>query len=534
MRETGSFFNSLIARLDWRLILILILYVFVGFSLLGYYQYQINPDALSYIAIAKEYLNGSLFGAVNAYSGPLISWLLLPFLIFSQSPSYALFSAKVLSLIVGFFTIIGIRQLSYRFEMGELIRSTILLCAIPIVLYFALSVITPDLLVVCFLVYYFTVIFNPKYSNRLFNGVLCGVLGAFAFFGKSFIFPFFIAHFLIMNIFYYLKSSKPETRKKVFKNLIVGFLVFLMISGVWVGLISSKEGKLTFGTAGEYNYKLVGPQSHGFPQSYEGLSAPGDVQKLESWSPFSSWSNFKYQLKLINANSMKTLNLFQYFSFLSALILLIYLLLFLGSLNSRVNILKQQNLQENVWYPLITVIIYSGGYLPVLVEERYLWPIYVLLILMGGYLVNILFKLELFNKINKLWNLKLGNVIKAVILLIFAYSFIIMPINSLYSSINTGKDVYSISNTLQTQYGVHGNIATNSNLTETQYISFYLNTTSYGQAQENITDTELQPQLEKYNINYYFIWGDSASHAIVGYHEITGGNLKNLMIYAKN
>lgn len=534
MREFGSVLKSRIIKLDWFLILILIIYIFVGLSLLSYYQYQINPDGISYITITNEYLTGNFFGAVNAYSGPLISWFLTPFLLFNQSPAYALLSTKILSLIVGFFTIIGVRQLSYIFELGKIIRSTILLCSIPIILYFALTVITPDLLVVCFLVYYFTIIFNPKYSNKLYNGVLCGVLGALAFFAKSFIFPFFIVHFIIMNVLHYYESPEPKKRnKKVSKNLIIGFLTFLVISGVWVGLISSKEGKLTFGTSGEYNYELVGPQSNGFPQYSQGLSAPGNTQKLESWSPFSSWSNFKYQLKLIKNNSISTLYIFQYFSFLSVLILLFFLLLFIGSLN-RINSSKHQNLRVNVWYPLVTLLIYSGGYLPVLVEERYIWPVYILLLLMGGYLLNVLFKMKLFDRLNNFWNLKIGNVLKAVLLLIFVYSFIIMPINSLNSDLNTGKDVYSLSNTLKNNYDIHGNIATNSNLTETQYLSFYLNTTCYGQTQENITDSELQPQLDGYNINYYLIWGNSAAHTLVGYNEITSGKLENLTIYAKN
>ena len=44
-----------------------------------------------------------------------------------------------------------------------------------------------------------------------------------------------------------------------------------MISGLWIGLISIKDQKLTFGTAGSYNYALVGPQSQGVPDYIEGI-----------------------------------------------------------------------------------------------------------------------------------------------------------------------------------------------------------------------------------------------------------------------
>lgn len=307
----------------------------------------------------------------------------------------------------------------------------------------------------------------------------------------------------------------------------VGFLTFLFISGVWVGMISSKEGKLTFGTSGEYNHALVGPESNGFPQFSQGLSGPGEINQehaIKSWNPFQSWDYFQYQLRLIWNNTLYTLSIYKYFSVLSLIILLCYLLLLIPPFN-------KFNVGENgfttVLYSLITIIIFSGGYLPVLVEERYLWLIYVLMILMGGYLINLIFKANFFEKIHS------KSLIKIILLVIFAFIFIMMPLNFLYHNLNTGKDIYTMSNTLKTQYGVHGNIATNDRLIDVQYLSFYLNTTSYGQAQKNITDGELQLQLDKYNIDYYFIWGDSTPHILAGYKEITEGKLKDLRIYSR-
>jgi hypothetical protein len=524
--------------LDWRLNLILILYTILGYILLSYFQYQINPDGVGYITTAEIYLSGNVYNAVNAYWGPLLSWLLIPLLYFNQTPTYALYAAKILSLIIGFITIIGVRQLSYNFEMKEYIRTASLIITVPAILYFALTIITPDLLIVCFLVYYFAIIFNSNYPDKLSNGLLCGAIAAFAYTGKSFIFPFFIVHYIIMNIIHHYRVQNPEQKKRVTKNLILGLTIFLVISGVWVGLISSKEGYLTYGTAGSYNYELVGPQSNGFPQFNQGLTAPGEIneeQALKPWSPFSSTSNFQYQLKIIWDNIKQTYNIFQYFSFLSILILLSYLILNIRLIyNWFVNKKPNQKEQQNLLYPLITIIIYAGGYLPVLVEDRYLWPIYILLILMGGYLINQLFKIEIFKKLNYYLKSTPVNILKGVIILIFVFSFITMPINELHSNLNTGKGINSLSNTLKTQYDVHGSVATNDQLLEIQFICFYLNTTSYGQASQNIDDKTLTTQLKKYNIDYYFVWGNSLPHNLTGYHEITNGKIQNLMIYTKN
>lgn len=514
--------NDLISKLDLRLVIILVIYVLLGLLLLGYYQYQINPDGVGYIDTAYGYLSGNFYESVNAYWGPLLSWLLMFFLYFNQTASYSLFSAKILALIFGFFTIIGVRQLSYRFEMDELIRSVILMITVPIILYFALSVITPDLLIVCILVYYLTIIFHPNYTNNLYYGILCGLLGAFGYMGKSFIFPFFLIHFSLFNIFHYLESMDQKQKKIVVKNLLLGLCAFLIVSGVWMGIISSKEGKFTFGTSGEYNHALMGPNSN--VPDIQGLSKPGEIDvhsEFNSWSPFESWNNLKHQVKIFWNNFIQTLAIYQYYSYLSIFILLSYLLL-------SIRPFKELILCKGVLYPLITVIIFSGGYLPILVEERYLWFVYILLLLMGGYLLNILFKTDLFDKKNY------NSIRKTFLLSIFVLSFVLMPVNSLISNLNTGKDVYTLSNTLKNDYGVQGIIATNDNLIYTQYLSFYLKTTSYGQTNQAISSDELQSQLQKYKIDYYFVWGDSAPLSLAGYREITGGKIKDLKIYRRD
>ena len=102
------------SKIDVRLIIILIIYLILGIILFRYYQYQINNDGIGYINTAHSYMSGNVYGSISDYWGPLLSWLLIPFLLFGHTPLAALQSTKLLSIIIGFFTIIGIRQLSYR------------------------------------------------------------------------------------------------------------------------------------------------------------------------------------------------------------------------------------------------------------------------------------------------------------------------------------------------------------------------------------------------------------------------------------
>lgn len=87
-------------------IILLITFLISGFSLIGNYQYLNGADGMSYISIAKLYISGDYANAINGYWGPLFSWLLIPFFyLFGSEPLKALYLARILSLIIGFFYI---------------------------------------------------------------------------------------------------------------------------------------------------------------------------------------------------------------------------------------------------------------------------------------------------------------------------------------------------------------------------------------------------------------------------------------------
>lgn len=424
-----------------------------------------------------------------------------------------IYSAKLLSLIIGFFTIIGIRQLSYKFEMDETIRTFILLSLVPIVLYFVYSLITPDLLVMCILVYYLNIIFNPKYPEKLYYALLCGILGALSYFAKSYAFPFFIVHFTLFNFLHYFKNIKY--RKNVIKSLCLGLLVFFVISGIWIGTISHKEGKLTYGTSGEFNHDLMGPHSsQGWDTQYIG----GSPVKAQSWSPFDSWYNFKYQLKLIWTNIIKISGILQLFSYFALIIILAYLLFFIKPIPE---ILKDDRL-----YPLLTLIIFSAGYSIVVLEERYLWLIDILLLLMGGYLLNTLFNSNIFTNYKK----NAFALAKVIILSVFVISFVIMPISFLHENVNAGKPVYNLANTLE-QSNIHGNIVTDDNGIKMLYLSYYLGTTYLGETKKE-SNTELQKDLSKHKVDFYFVWDKSNNYSSSSKNEITNEKINGLKIYS--
>ena len=516
---------------DLIFLLLLLLYSILGIYLLKYYQFALKGgDIISVISIAKLYAEGDFNNAINGYWGPFFSWLLVPFLFIKSSQNYALYSTKILSLIIGFFTLIGIRLLSYRFEMDERIRLAIIFLMIFIVLYIALLpfFFPMDLLLLCFLIYYLYFIFDPKYSEKLSISFLCGIFGALAYLTKSYALPFFIAHFVLFNIFHYFKEFSTAKRKRIIKNFFLGLAVFFIICGSWSALISDKYGEITTGTSGKYNYDIVGPNFEAIPLWYgftkptndKAISAWEDpsYEKLNDWSPLNSWINFNFQLKIIWDNIFTTIGIIQSFSYLALIILFAYIVMFLQNIRKVIS-------KNDILYPLATILLYISGYILIWTEFRYLLLVWVLLILMGGYLINLIFK-----------NISLTDAGKVVLVLLFVLSFIILPISSFPKEIDQGKDIYLLSNDLIGKYNIHGNLASNGEYHKSMKISYFLNSQYYGTSMnnnQNISDVELENNLKTYKIEYYFVWEKSSNDALLSrYTEVTNGSIPNLRIYA--
>lgn len=521
-------------RHNSHLILTSIIYFTIGVVLIHfYYQYAVGGDGISYISIAQKYVAGDFSNAINGYWSPLYSWLLTPFLFFEKTPLSIIYSAQILSLIIGFFTIIGIWKLLQKFDIDKNIKTPVLFFLIPILLYFSLTLTTPDLLTTCIVIFYLGAIFNPSYENKLYYGFICGILGALAYLSKSYVFPFFLVHFIFFNVFYYFKDMTKKKKKNILKNLFLGLTIFFVISSFWVSLISYKYGELTFSTSGTYNQEFVGPESQGHPVLYQGLIKPPNNSaisawedpsyfKMKSWSPFASWYNFKYQINLIWQNILVIIKCLNYFSILSLLIILASILLLLRPPNS---IKKNQ-----LFYLLGTVFIYCAGYSFVTVVERYLWPIYVLIIVLGAFILSIMFK-----------NISLKNYLKVLLTISLCLSFIVLPIGELvnnanprYDTYHSGKDIYVLAQELKDNYQITGNLASNTNWVYFLYMAYFLNSQYYGTTINNNNSKDLQAELENNNIDYYFVYGNVSNIQLTDYKEITNGKLEGLKIYKIN
>ncbi len=518
---------------------IIFLFIAIGaYSVITLTRYQIarfTADSMLYISIAEKYIAGNFKDAINGYWGPLLAWLIVPVLHFKVSDIMAV---NIIDLMSGIIIILCIWQLSGRLRFNGWLKAVIVLISVPVIVWF--SLVQPmDILLTAVVLLYLIVVLRDDYSERIGNGLLCGFLGSLAYFSKSYGFPFFIAHFLFMNLFYYISRKD----KRIIKNAIAGLLVFFLISGIWIGLISAKYGYLTFSTMSKTNFNFPPPEAlnrgreFNVPVFYEGFFAPPndtafvvweDPSYLEGnrWKPWHSLTYFKHFLKLLFKNTVDTIKIFNDYSFLSMGIIILALLLILDKPSP----IHKEHLV--MFYLLFTSILYTGGYIIFHVEERYLWIVNIMLILMGGYIIALSIR-ENFIK---------TKVSKLTLILLFAISFTIIPFKSTIQAGGTGNmdlAMYELALDLK-KYNIKGNIASNrlgainhDAWHRTFRLAYWLGCKYYGQNAEGITDDELESDLKKYNIDYYFVWGDSLyiPEFLLKYKEITGGEIEGLKIF---
>ena len=522
-----SFLNN-----NWDIIVVLIIYTIIAVFSLKYFQYKIAGDEISYINIAHAYVIGDWRNAINGYWSPLFSWLMTPFLLlFGFKPLFGVYVSKILSIIIGLFTIISIRRFSRTLQINITVERAILLGSVPALALFSLLYNTPDLLLVCILIFYLSIIFDLRYSNNLSNGILCGFIGSLAYLTKSFAFPFFLFHFILFNLIFYFRSLKID-KGNLLKNLYLGLLVFFVVSGLWIGTISEKYNEFTVSTAGDYNQALVGPEykvntmDNGIPPMfYIGLIKPPNKDATSIWydvsylkmdnsSPFDSKKNFEYELKLVWSNIVYTFKIIELFMPIAVIILILMLLMIFRS-----NIDKLS--KDILKYLIVTMLIYVGGYCLVIPEWRYLWFIFILIIVSGFFMVDRLYKNQFFNRN-----------IRNILIVLLISSFVIQPTLEVITYANQTDDSYSLSNILYSDYGIHGNIASNVPF-KMPTIAYYLNARYFGNTRKNDSITELQQELDNNNINYYFLWNSTENLQLSNYHEITNEKIVGLKIYSR-
>lgn len=487
-----------------------LIYIIAGILCFPYFMYQINPDGVCYISIAKNYAAGNFHDAINGYWSPLISWIMAPFLSMGFD---ALITFKVINLIIGLGCLLQLAKIIGTLipdnkvkGLNVLIGSSFSLLIVDC----ALSVITPDLLASFFLLIYINLILGKKIFKYK---ILVAFLGALMFFAKAYFFWFFIVHLTIYVIFSKISSSSNKCIKSYLQ---VAFL-FLLIISPWEMSLYSKYNKVVISLAAKYNHammvseellsayedKLMVMPNKNAISAYEDISI---VYSMQSESTLLNIRNIDKQLKYIMTYIE---DLFLYLTIWPILII---------SLGGTLIYLFRRRSKQILINPIFDLFLLSsifiGGYSLFYFESRYYWGILFINLIVAFYF---LIKISLQLSINKLR-----------IYALFACAFILISIPPLKEIkgfiINVPGKIEQIhSEELKEIIPMGSNVASYG-FGEARYISYYLGLHDFGGICKYTDNEKLKSDLEKFSIDFIIMTNNESYVLPVNFKMIKTAN----------
>ena len=515
---------------------LLVVYALAGSLLVSHYQYSLGGDGTAYISVARKVAAGDWWGAVNGHWSPLLPFTLA--LLFEAGLSETI-AFKFHCLATGLLALACAYRLSFRFRISETARRWTVTTLAVMVLYYALVHASPDLLAVAVLAAYFSIVFNPRFGDRWWDGPACGVLVALGYFAKAYLLPFCVLHLLLMTVIHFVGRSSTTDRRRLVGQCVMGLLVVALLSGPWIAVVSAKYGGLTISTAGRNAWSFRHPEMRqelvpglGFwPPAHAGdLSAWDDPASLPElkWSPFESAAHVRYTLGFVAWNVVRTAWYVVCGSVLTLPIMAV------AGLVGMVGLARRRF--EPHWLSLLmTIAVMASGYVPLDVTERYFWIVNVLALFMGAQLLA-----GMFADSTRTW--------RTTVLALFCATFVVYPLQRLAWNWNLGRELPSLARTLAQRYHVGGRVASHNRYRESLYLAYHLGASYYNTPRPDWTEAVTEQRLAELGVDYYLVWEDeaptraararevgaevSAPAFVDKYTEVTGGSLSGLKVYA--
>jgi hypothetical protein len=256
---------------------------------------ELNPDGLVYLRIAGYYINGQTDLMVAGGWGPLLSWLMVPWLlVFPDDPVLAAHAAMACSAVVflfGSYSLLRAMKLPYE----AVVCGTWLTALISAT--WSARVITPDLLMDGIFCYGISRLLEGKWT--LGSGLILGA----AYLTKHIALPLTVLVAVVLAVVY-----RPRLRAA---GCFVAGLMLMALP--WIGLVSYHYGHPTFSTIGPIQHALMGPpdrfRDHPDHRHFY-KPEPGRVTVLEDranlpynyWSPLESWEYAEHQARVMFQN----------------------------------------------------------------------------------------------------------------------------------------------------------------------------------------------------------------------------------------
>lgn len=475
---------------QYRLQIASIIYLACCLLLYPAYRFIFDDDGLGYMMVARRLAEGDLHNAINGYWSPLHSWLALPLI---KAGMAELTAFKLSSWLTGLLIIIWVHRLTNKTALNNLYKSWVLLVCIPIAIHYAIYEVAADVLFCWLVLVYVDIITEENFFARPWLNLLCGITGAALYFSKTYAFPFFLLHFILLQCWFYFNSGGPERKRWLLRNLAIGIGSFLLLCAPWIWLLYDKYNELTIGYAGRLNQDVhlysrqLTSDALVYPPPYP--DSPGAWE--DPWYTPLRRTPGEYffrpdilikQIRLLLTNLIRAVESFGYLSFLGLAVLFamgIYLL-------------QQRNRVLFIFF--LTALILPSGYLLVFIEPRYIWPVSLLLLISGAFLLQVL-----------LGRLRIDGKSAIACWLVFFSSFLINPVNQLKDAIGGNQELFKLAAFAEEQQ-IKGQYlySDNADYSMIPKLAFLTRSSTWMLMKSDIPFEDQLAAMRKNGIGYYF------------------------------
>jgi hypothetical protein len=343
------------------------------------FREQINPDAVAYIRIAQYTLNGQTDLMVSGTWGPLLSWLIVPWLLVFDDPLLAAHAAVAVSAVVFLFGCFCVLR-TVRLPGTAIIIGTWITAFLSVA--WSGIVITPDLLMAGLFCFGTSLVLSDKWVSNLRTALSAGIVLGAAYLAKAVALP--VSALMIIALAGTKVAVNPSNLRQTVRATTIMIAGFLIVAGPWIGILSYKYGRPVFSTVGPISHAIVGPPDmpRGFPDKREFYKPEiGRITTLEDrtklpfnyWSPLDSVNYAVHEARLIHRNAHTIVRYLKAFDWLGlGLISVIF-----GYLLATP---WKKSLQEEPWrLAFIPIAALALIYLPVYagadyaIDVRYYW-----------------------------------------------------------------------------------------------------------------------------------------------------------------
>ncbi len=298
--------------LSWRASLVAVAFlvqIVLAVKSVWLFREQLNPDGLAYLRIAEYYLSGQTDLMVSGYWGPLLSWLIVPWLLVFDDPVLAAHAAVAVSAVVFLFG-------SFCVLRAVRLPGTAILIGTWITAFLSVAwsgvLIIPDLLMAGLFCWGTSRLLSDKWVANTRTALGAGIILGTAYLAKAVALPVSALMIIALagtNVAVYQSSLRQTVRATTI--IVAGFLI---VAGPWIGILSYKYGRPVFSTSGRINHSIGGPPDmfRGHPDKLHFYQPdPGRITIWEdptnlpynTWSPLENVTYAVHQAKVVHRNA---------------------------------------------------------------------------------------------------------------------------------------------------------------------------------------------------------------------------------------